>query len=365
MTYTFLQHYWWLLISLLGGLLVLLLFVQGGQSLLHSLGRTPQERASLSAATGRKWEITFTTLVTFGGAFFASFPLFYSTSFGGAYWVWMLILLTFVVQAVSYEFPTQAGNLLGQRGYRLLLLLNGVLGPLLLGAAVGTLFNGAEFTVSQTNLANAAAPVVSQWASPWHGLEALANPWNWVLGLAVLFLARYLGGLYFLLQMSDTTLQERARRSSRIDGGAFLILFVGFLAHLLTMESLAPSGSGGELALTPLRHLHTLLAYPWILALLLLGVVLVLVSAVRTWFSSSRRGLWWGGAGTVLAVMALLLLAGWDGGAYYPSLCQSESSLTIYNSSSSQFTLSVMAVASLFIPLVVAYIAYCWRALDR
>lgn len=363
-TYSFLQHYWWLLIALLGGLLAFLLFVQGGNSLIFSLGRTDDERRALTRSTGRKWELTFTTLVTFGGAFFAAFPLFYSTSFGGAYWVWMLILLTFVLQAVSYEFPQYVGNVLGQCGYRCLLVLNGIAAPLLLGAAIATLFNGAAFTVERGALASAAAPTVSAWASPWHGLEALACPWNWVLGLAVLFLARYLGSLYFLNNVPIESVGARALRQSRRDGVAFLILFLGFLFHLLTMSSLAEAGDG-TLTLEPYKYLHNIIAMPAVGAVLLIGVGCVLWSMALAWLHGSRRAIWPAGIGTVLTVMALLLLAGWNATAYYPSTADAQSSLTIANSSSSLFTLQVMACASLVIPFVLAYIAYCWRAIDR
>lgn len=363
-TYTFLQHYWWLVVSLLGGLLVFLLFVQGGNSQLFSLGRDESERAALTLSTGRKWELTFTTLVTFGGAFFASFPLFYSTSFGGAYWVWMLILLTFVVQAVSYEFPQYVGNVLGRRGYRCLLVANGVLGPLLLGAAVATLFSGAPFIIEKGALTSMTAPVVSVWASPWHGLEALLVPWNWLLGFAVLFLARYLGSLYFMNNVPIVTVQERARRSSVTAGVAFLVFFLAFVARLLTQTGIREAADG-TLAPEPYAYLHNLVALPAVTVALLVGVVLVLWSMMLAWWRGSRRAIWPAGLGTIITVTALLLLAGWNATAYYPSTAEMSSSLTIANSSSSPFTLQVMAVASLTIPFVIAYIAYCWRALDK
>lgn len=363
-TYSFLQHYWWLLISLLGGLLVFLLFVQGGNALLFSIGKTEQERQMLTASTGRKWELTFTTLVTFGGAFFASFPLFYSTSFGGAYWVWMLILISFVAQAVSYEFPQYVGNVLGRRGYRLLLSFNGYAGPFLLGAAVATMYNGASFVVQKSSLATAAAPVVSSWTSPWHGLEALADPWNWALGAAVLFLARYLGSLYYINNVDDEAIRSRALLWTKRCAAVFLVTFLMFLFHLFTMNGIAEAADG-TLSVEPYKYLHNLTAMPIVAALLLIGVLLVLWSMLLTWMRGSRRGIWPAGAGTVLTVMAMLLLAGWNGTAYYPSLTHPECSLTITNSSSSFFTLKVMAGASLVIPFVVAYIAYCWRAIDK
>ena len=363
-TYSFLQHYWWFLVSLLGALLVFLMFVQGGNAVAYTLGRTEEERRLIFNSTGRKWEYTFTTLVTFGGAFFASFPLFYSTSFGGAYWVWMLLLVSFVVQAVSYEFQSKVGNVLGQRGYRLLLQFNGFIGPFVLGAAVATFFNGAEFTVNQENLGDTYQPVVSTWASSWHGLEALGNFWNWGLGLAVCFLARTLGIPYIMNNVDDDTLRSRGSVQLVGNAGMFLLFFLAFLIRTLFKDGFAVAADG-TVVMEPMKYLHNLLAMWPVLLLLLAGVALVLFGIVKTIRSKTYvRGIWPVGVGTVLTVLALLLCAGWNHTAYYPSTADLQSSLTLANSSSSLFTLQVMAVVSLIIPFVLAYIVWCWRAID-
>ena len=363
-TYSFLQHYWWFLVSLLGALLVFLMFVQGGNAVAYTLGRTEEERRLIFNSTGRKWEYTFTTLVTFGGAFFASFPLFYSTSFGGAYWVWMLLLVSFVVQAVSYEFQSKVGNVLGQRGYRLLLQFNGFIGPFVLGAAVATFFNGAEFTVNQENLGDTYQPVVSTWASSWHGLEALGNFWNWCLGLAVCFLARTLGILYIMNNVDDDTLRSRGSVQLVGNAGMFLLFFLAFLIRTLFKDGFAVAADG-TVVMEPMKYLHNLLAMWPVLLLLLAGVALVLFGIVKTIRSKTYvRGIWPVGVGTVLTVLALLLCAGWNHTAYYPSTADLQSSLTLANSSSSLFTLQVMVVVSLSIPFVLAYIVWCWRAID-
>lgn len=363
-TYSFLQHYWWFLVSLLGALLVFLMFVQGGNAVAYTLGRTEEERRLIFNSTGRKWEYTFTTLVTFGGAFFASFPLFYSTSFGGAYWVWMLLLVSFVVQAVSYEFQSKVGNVLGQRGYRLLLQFNGFIGPFVLGAAVATFFNGAEFTVNQENLGDTYQPVVSTWASSWHGLEALGNFWNWCLSLAVCFLARTLGILYIMNNVDDDTLRSRGSVQLVGNAGMFLLFFLAFLIRTLFKDGFAVAADG-TVVMEPMKYLHNLLAMWPVLLLLLAGVALVLFGIVKTIRSKTYvRGIWPVGVGTVLTVLALLLCAGWNHTAYYPSTADLQSSLTLANSSSSLFTLQVMAVVSLIIPFVLAYIVWCWRAID-
>ncbi len=364
-TYFFLQQYWWFLISLLGGLLVFLLFVQGGNSLYQSLGYDETSRRMLINSTGRKWEFTFTTLVTFGGAFFASFPLFYSTSFGGAYWLWMLILLSFVLQAVSYEFQSKLGNVLGRRGYRILLQLNGFMGPFLLGVAVATFFTGSDFTIDRLRLGDITNPVVSRWGNEWHGLEALANPWNIVLGLAVFFLSRVLALQYFINNVRDDVIESRA--SVRLIGetALFLIFFLAFLGRLLTMPGYAVNHWSFS-DLEPYKYLHNLLQQPSVLILFLLGVVLVLWGTLRTILSKTyRRGIWFSGTGTVLTVTALFLLAGWNNTCYYPSTTHPNSSLFLYNSCASPATLQVMFIVSLIIPFVLAYIFYCWRAIDR
>lgn len=366
MSYDFLQHYWCFLVCLLGALFVFLMFVQGGQTLIWSLGRTEEQRRMLLLATGRKWELTFTTLVTFGGAFFASFPLFYSTSFGGAYWVWMLILLCFVIQAVSYEFQLKKANLLGTTTYRVFLMLNGILGPLLVGTAVGTFFFGAEFVVHKGAITDAAMPVISTWATPWHGLEAVLDVRNVLLGLSVLMLTRCLAHLYFLNRVDHEEVRARSLRMLPWEIIVFLVMFLSFVAFWLTAEGQAYLPGSTELALVPYRYLHTLLGMPAVAALLLAGVVLVLIGLLLPLVKrSSRCGIWPAGLGTVLTVLALLLCAGWGDGPYYPSLVDMKSSLTLANSCSSYFTLKVMSIVSLFIPLVLAYIIWAWRALER
>ena len=361
----FLQQYWWFLISLLGGLLVFLLFVQGGNSLYHSLGHDEASRRMLINSTGRKWEFTFTTLVTFGGAFFASFPLFYSTSFGGAYWLWMLILLSFVLQAVSYEFQSHVGNVLGRRGYRLLLQLNGFMGPFLLGVAVATFFTGSDFVVDHLRLSDISNPIVSHWGKSWHGLEALTNPWNLVLGLAVFFLSRVLALQYFINNVRDDVLESRASVRLLGETALFLLCFLAFLGRLLTMNGFAVNQQN-EVIEEPLKYLHNLLEQPSVLVIFLIGVALVLVGTIRTILSKTyRRGIWLSGTGTVLTVTALFLLAGWNGTCYYPSLSDPCSSLHLSNTSASIATLQVMFFVSLLIPFVLAYIFYCWRAIDR
>lgn len=366
MTYEFLQQYWWFLVSLLGGLLVFLMFVQGANSLIFRLGENEEERSLIINSTGRKWEFTFTTLVTFGGAFFASFPLFYSTSFGGAYWVWMLILVSFVLQAVAYEFQSKPGNLLGRTTYRRFLVFNGVFGPLLLGTAVGTFFHGAAFIVSKDAMgALGGSPVISQWANAWHGLDAVGNPWNLVLGFAVLFLARTLGSLYLHNNICDALLQPRLRRQVLIDAIPFLISFVAFAVHLLLTDGYAVSESG-EIYMAPYKYLDNLLALPGVLALLLVGVGLVLFGIFATLLKPYfRRGIWPAGIGTVCTVLALLLMVGYNHTAYYPSTADLQSSLTLSNSCSSHFTLTAMSWVSLIIPFVLAYIVYAWRAIDK
>ena len=364
-TYILLQQYWWFLVSLLGALLVFLLFVQGGQSLLFTIGKTEVEQKMIMNSTGRKWEFTFTTLVTFGGAFFASFPLFYSTSFGGAYWVWMLILLCFVLQAVSYEYQSQKGNLLGKKTYRIFLILNGVLGPLLLGTAVGTFFTGAEFVVNKEQLSEVAMPVISSWANPLHGLEAAFNPWNLMLGLAVFFLSRVLALLYFINNINDTNIYDRCRSQLRKETIPFLLFFLAFVINLVLTEGFAVDPQSQVVFMQPFKYFINLTQMPAVGAVLLVGVIAVLMGISKTIFVKGwKKGIWFTGVGTVLTVLALLLCAGWNDTAYYPSLADLQSSLTIHNSCSSPFTLKVMSFVSLLIPFVLAYIYYAWRALD-
>ena len=366
MTYSFLQQYWWFIISLLGALLVFLLFVQGANSLVYSLGRTEEGQCKAIESTGRKWEITFTTLVTFGGAFFASFPLFYSTSFGGAYWLWMIILFSFVLQAVSYEFQHRKGNLLGTRTYRWFLILNGIVGPLLLGGAVATFFDGSNFIVEKASLTNIGAPVISRWANDSAGLDALLDPWNLVFGFAVMFLARILGILYIMNNVEDEDI--RSRGSVRLIGSTvpFLVLFLAFFIRTMLKDGYAVDPATGVVFMEPMKYLHNYLDM-WPLAVLtVIGVVLLLYGIVRTILSSTYiKGIWPAGIGVVLVVLSLLLVAGWGNTAYYPSNTDLQCSLTIANSCSSEFTLRTMFYVSLIVPFVFGYIAYVWRVMDR
>ena len=364
-TYEFLQQYWWFLISLLGGLLVFLLFVQGCNALIFLAGKTEDERQLLVNSTGRKWELTFTTLVTFGGAFFASFPLFYSTSFGGAYWVWIAILITFVFQAVSYEFQNKAGNLLGKNAFRVFLMLNGLLAPMLIGTAVGTFFTGSSFLVNKDAVAELGAPVISRWLGEWGGLEAVSVPFNVGFGLLVMTLAIVLGALYAINNINHETLREQLRRCLKKAFISFLTILVLVLLLLLTMDGFAVDADG-VVAMEPYKYLHNLLEMPVVLILFLVGAVLVVAGVVLTLFKPKfTRGIWLAGPGTVFVVMALFMIAGYNGTAYYPSTADLQSSLTIQNSSSSEFTLTAMSIVSLIIPFVVAYIAYFWYKMDR
>ena len=364
-TYILLQHYWWFIISLLGSLLVFLLFVQGGQSLLFSLGKTELQQKMLLNSTGRKWEFTFTTLVTFGGAFFASFPLFYSTSFGGAYWVWTIILFCFIIQAVSYEFQSKKGNLLGKRTYQIFLMINGIGGPVLLGTAVATFFTGSEFTVNKDQLMEVGMPVISAWSNPLHGLEAAFNVWNLCLGLAVFFLSRVQAILYFINNINDSDLGARCRKQLVPNALLFVFFFLAFLIRLMFSDGFAVDPTSGEVYMQPFKYLINLIEMPVILVVLLTGIVAVLFGIGKTVVSKKfSKGIWFCGAGTVLTVLSLFLIAGYNNTAYYPSTVDLQSSLTIFNSSSSLFTLKVMSYVSILVPFVLAYIFYAWRALD-
>ena len=367
MTYEFLQHYWCFIVSLLGALLVFLLFVQGANSLVRSIGGNEEGRRMVINSTGRKWEFTFTTLVTFGGAFFASFPLFYSTSFGGAYWLWMIILFTFVLQAVSYEFQNKIGNILGPSTFQFFLVLNGIVGPLLLGGAVATFFEGSNFIVEKNNMIDfgAMTPIISRWANASHGLDALLNPWVLVLGFAVVFLARILGCLYVMNNVNDDDIRERGRHSLLVNTVPFLILFVAYLIHLLLKDGYAYNAEG-VIFMEPYKYLTNFLSMWYLLIILLIGVVLVLFGIGKTIVDKQFvSGIWPAGIGTVLTVLALLLCSAWNNTAYYPSTADLQSSLTLANSCSSEFTLRTMFYVSLLVPFVLAYIVYCWRAIDK
>ena len=364
-TYEFLQQYWWFLIALLGGLLVFLLFVQGGNALIFLAGKNEVQRQLIVNSTGRKWELTFTTLVTFGGAFFASFPLFYSTSFGGAYWVWILILITFVFQAVSYEFQSKAGNILGKKVFRIFLTINGCIAPLLIGTAVGTFFTGSEFIVDKNAVGDIGAPVISRWANEWHGLEAVANPFNVEFGLMVMFLAVCLGALYMINNIDDNDLRANLRRNLMLCFGGFLLMLVLVLVHFITMDGFAVD-TEGVVTMEKGKYFHNLIQMPAVLIMFLLGAVLLVAGVVMTLVKKEfNRGIWITGPGVVLAVMAIFMIAGYNGTAYYPSTADIQSSLTLSNSCSSEFTLKTMAIVSLIIPFVVAYIAYFWRQMDK
>ena len=367
MSYEFLQHYWCFVVSLLGAILVFLLFVQGANSVASSLGWTEEGKRLVYNSTGRKWEFTFTTLVTFGGAFFASFPLFYSTSFGGAYWLWMLILFTFVLQAVSYEFQNKIGNFLGPKTFQFFLTLNGIVGPLLLGGAVATFFEGSNFIIEKNNLVDiqALTPIISRWANASHGLDALLNPWVLVFGFAVVFLARVLGILYVMNNINDEDI--RSRGSVRLIGAAvpFVILFVAYLVHLLLKEGFAYDPATGIIFMEPFKYLNNFISMWYLLIILLIGVVLVLFGIGKTIVSKDYiGGIWPAGIGTVLTVLALLLCSAWNNTAYYPSTADLQSSLTLQNSCSSEFTLTTMFYVSLLVPFVLAYIVYAWHVID-
>lgn len=365
MTYDFLQHYWWFIISLLGALLVFLLFVQGANSMIFQLGKTEEEHRMLINSTGRKWEFTFTTLVTFGGAFFASFPLFYSTSFGGAYWVWVLILFTFIIQAISYEFQNKAGNLFGVRTFQTGLIINGILGPLLLGGAIATFFTGSNFIVEKGNITDFMQPVISHWANGSRGLDVLLNPWVVIFGISVVFLARILGTLYINNNVNDDIIRGRVRKQLLVNTVLFLLFFLPFLIVTLVGEGYAVN-EAGVIVMEPMKYLNNLLAM-WPLAIILLvGVVLLLFGIVKTVLKPEYvRGIWPAGIGVVFVVLVLFLIAGWNNTAYYPSTADQQSSLTLQNSSSSEFTLKAMFYVSFLVPFVLAYIVYAWRAIDK
>ena len=366
MTYEFLQSYWWFVVSLLAAILVFLMFVQGANSMIFELGKTPEERRLLINSTGRKWEFTFTTLVTFGGAFFASFPLFYSTSFGGAYWVWMLILFSFVIQAVSYEFQNKLGNFLGAKTFQVCLVINGVVGPLLLGGAVATFFNGSNFIIDKANMTMAVQPVISRWANASSGLDALLDVWNLVFGAAVFLLARLLGMLYINNNVNDEVIRGRIRKQLLYNGVAFLVLFLAFLIRTLVKDGYAFDPATGVIFMEPYKYLHNMLEMWPLTLVLLVGVVLLLAGLGKTLLDARYiKGIWPAAAGVILVVLVLFLMVGWNDTAYYPSNADLQSSLTIRNSSSSEFTLRTMAYVSLLVPVIIAYASYAWWSIDK
>lgn len=366
LTYDFFQHYWWFLISLLGALLVFLLFVQGGQTLLNVVAKNDAEESLLINSLGRKWEFTFTTLVVFGGAFFASFPLFYSTSFGGAYWLWMAILFSFIIQAVSYEYRSKPGNFLGKKTYDTFLKINGLAATVLLGVAVGTFFSGSDFVVNKNNITDVGMPVISTWQNPLHGLETILNLQNLSLGLAVFFLARIQGSLYFMNNIDNENIYLRSKRQVWINAIPFVVFFLLFLAFVLWGEGYELNQDTGKISLVQYKYFFNLVQMFWVGMLLLVGVVLVLYAILRTVMAKRfRSGIWFSGIGTILVVLSLFFIAGYNHTAYYPSVADMQSSLTIYNSSSSFFTLKVMSVVSILVPVVLAYIAYTWRIMDK
>ena len=367
-TYSFLQHYWWFLISLIAGIFAFLLFVQGGQSMLFSLSKTADEKKLLTNVLGRKWHYTFTTLVVFGGAFFASFPLFYSTSFGGAYWVWMAILFCFTLQAVSYEFQSQPGNIYGKSTYKTFLFLNGVLGTFLVGVALATFFTGSEFTMSKGNIAGVGTvgPIISQWQNPWHGLEALLNLRNLCLGFTVLFLARTMATLYFINRLDHEVLQKRSHKFLLYNAVPFVVFFLVFVIWTFLSKGFAVNPETNEVYMESMKYLNNFLQMPVLFVIFLVGVLLVLYGIIISILKPKyRKGIWFAGPGAVLTVTMLIFITGVNNTAFYPSVTDLQSSLTLQNSSSSMFTLKVMAWVSLFIPVVMGYIIYAWRALEK
>ena len=356
-SHLFLQHYWWIIVSLLASLLVFLMFVQGGQSMIFSLPKSNLHKTMIVNTMGRKWEFTFTTLVTFGGAFFASFPLFYATSFGGAYWVWITILFSFIIQAISYEYRSKPANVFGQKTFDIFLFLNGSLGPFLIGTAVATFFTGSQFSLNIMNQV--------QWATSWHGLEALLNGKNLALGLAVLFLARTNGVLYIINSIDDEDLINRSIKKLIMNSISFLVFFLFFVIALLLSSGYAVNTENGNVSMEKFKYLHNFIQMPFVLILFLTGVAGVLYGIAATIFKGSLKGIWFTGAGTVLAVFSLLLVAGFNGTSFYPSSYDLQSSLTIWNASSSQFTLKTMMYVSFIIPFVLAYICYAWKSINN
>lgn len=360
-----LQQYWWVIISLLGSILVFLMFVQGGQMLINRIGKTTAQKTMLINTVGRKWDLTFTTLVTFGGAFFASFPLFYSTSFGGAYWVWILILFSFVLQAVSYEYRTKPNNFLGEKTFNTFLFINGLLATILIGAAVGTFFTGSEFSVDKLRITGLGNPTISKWETPYHGLEAALNVFNLSLGLTIFTLSRILGLMYFINTIENEEIVERSRKQLRLCIIGFLAFFLLFVALLLTKQGFAVDPVTKVVSMEKYKYLHNLIEMPVVMIIFIVGVLSVLAGFYITIFMKSSKGIWCSGSGTILTVFSVFLLAGFNNTAYYPSTYDLQSSLTIQNSSSSHFTLTVMSYVSLLVPFVIAYIWYSWWSINK
>ena len=358
-----LQQYWWFIIALLGSALVFMMFVQGGQTLIKQIASDETERSMLINTIGKKWDLTFTTLVTFGGAFFASFPLFYSTSFGGAYWVWIIILFSFVIQAVSYEFRTKPENLLGQKTYDTFLFINGFLGTILIGAAVGTFFTGSEFSVDKMRITGEESTIISRWENVTRGLEAALNITNIALGLSVFFLARILALLYFMSTINDDNIFEKSRKHLLYNSIPFLGFFLLFVGLLLTSKGFAVNPETKVIFMEPFKYLHNFIQMPWVFILFLLGVIFVLTGIFMGFVKKSTQGIWYSGAGTILTVLSLFFVAGYNNTSFYPSVFDLQSSLTIENSSSSHYTLTVMSYVSLFVPFIIAYIVYAWKSL--
>lgn len=356
-SYLFLQHYWWGIISLLASLLVFLLFVQGGQTLIYTLGKSDTERTMIVNSLGRKWEFTFTTLVTFGGALFASFPLFYATSFGGAYWIWMAILFCFIIQAVAYEFRSKPNNFLGKRTYEIFLFINGAFGTFLLGTVVATFFTGSQFSVNEMNL--------SRWETPYRGLEIILNMQNLALGFSVFFLARVLGLLYIMNSIEDIKIYERSKKHLLYNAIPFLVFFLFFVIRLLFIDGFAVDPETKEVFMEPNKYLHNFLQMPLNTIIFLVGVILVLWGIGSTILKGTTKGIWYSGSGTIFTIFSMFILVGFNNTSFYPSTFDLQSSLTIENASSSFYTLKALLIVSFLVPFVVVYIWYAWKSISK
>ena len=376
-TYHFLQLYWWAIVSILGAVLVFLTFVQGGQTLLWGTAKNEDEKRILLTIFGHKWELTFTTLVTFGGAAFASFPLFYSTSFGGAYWLWILILISFVIQSFSYEFRARERNLLGKKTYETFLMINGIVGTILLGVAVATFISGGNYAMDKMNITTGSSNIISYWTNNYRGLELIFRPFNLLLGVVVFLAARTLGLLFTFNQCSKMegdaarNLANRALSKVKVTGVGFVLFFVAFVVCLflstgyrVDTASDSFNGINGPIVEEKFAYLHNMLNQWWIAAIFLIGVALVLIALGRTMLKE-KSSFYTAGLGVVLAVFAILLTIGFADMSYFHSLYDINSSLTLYNSSSSLYTLKTMAWVSLAVPFVILYIAYVWRKMTQ